>query len=220
MAFPRYLQVLAEQEQGTNPLSPQHVPSTFLFAFVGTRIVGRVSIRHSLNQFLEREGGHIGYVVVPEFRRQGYATTILRLAITDRARQVWCRSLSRDLRRRQCRVNQDHRKERRHPRECRQWVGPGQTKTPLLDRPEKRRWRHNIGLEPSRPVVCAMMSPWRARLKPSVSQPRNESDMLLNADCRTFLTARRSSRAGPQCIVGRSVIEGARYAACYDGRRL
>jgi predicted acetyltransferase len=26
-------------------------------------------------------GGHIGYVVVPEFRRQGYATTILRLSL-------------------------------------------------------------------------------------------------------------------------------------------
>ena len=41
----------------------------------------RASIRHSLNEFLEREGGHIGYVVVPEYRRQGHATEILRLAL-------------------------------------------------------------------------------------------------------------------------------------------
>lgn len=81
MPFRRYLEVLAEQEQGISLPSPEHVPSTFLFAFVGTRIVGRASIRHSLNQFLEREGGHIGYVVVPEFRRQGYATEILRLSL-------------------------------------------------------------------------------------------------------------------------------------------
>ena len=78
--FSRYLEVLAEQERGSN-LPPSHVPSTFLFAFAATRIVGRVSIRHLLNAFLERVGGHIGYVVVPEFRRLGYATTMLRLSV-------------------------------------------------------------------------------------------------------------------------------------------
>jgi predicted acetyltransferase len=34
-----------------------------------------------LNEFLERVGGHIGYVVVPELRRQGHATVMLRLAL-------------------------------------------------------------------------------------------------------------------------------------------
>jgi predicted acetyltransferase len=57
------------------------VPSTFLFAFAGTSIVGRVSIRHALTPDLERVGGHIGYVVVPAYRRQGYATAILRQAL-------------------------------------------------------------------------------------------------------------------------------------------
>ena len=80
MPFRQYLEVLADQERGVN-LPPNHVPSTFLFAFVATRIVGRVSIRHSLNAFLERVGGHIGYVVVPEFRRRGYATRILQLSL-------------------------------------------------------------------------------------------------------------------------------------------
>lgn len=81
MTLREYLAVLAEREQGMNLPSPSHVPSTFLFAFVGDRIVGRVTIRHRLNEWLEREGGHVGYVVVPEFRRQGHATTILRLAL-------------------------------------------------------------------------------------------------------------------------------------------
>lgn len=80
MSFSRYLEVLEEQERGVN-LPPNHVPSTFLFAFEGHRIVGRVSIRHTLNDFLLRVGGHIGYVVVPEFRRQGYATAMLQLAL-------------------------------------------------------------------------------------------------------------------------------------------
>ncbi len=81
MPFRRYLEVLAEQEQGVNLPSADYVPSTFLFAFVGRRIVGRASIRHSLNEVLHRIGGHIGYVVVPEFRRQGCATAILHQAL-------------------------------------------------------------------------------------------------------------------------------------------
>jgi predicted acetyltransferase len=80
MSLIRYLEVLEERERGVN-LPPNHVPSTFLFAFKGKRIVGRVSIRHRLNDVLLRVGGHIGYVVVPEFRRQGHATAILRLAL-------------------------------------------------------------------------------------------------------------------------------------------
>lgn len=80
MPFRRYLDVLEEREQGIN-LPSQHVPETFLFAFAESRIVGRAAIRHSLNDVLERVGGHIGYVVVPEFRRQGYATEILRLSL-------------------------------------------------------------------------------------------------------------------------------------------
>ena len=80
MPFSRYLEILEDQERGKN-LPLNLVPSTFLFAFKGQRIVGRVAIRHRLNDFLSRIGGHIGYVVVPEFRRQGHATTILRMAL-------------------------------------------------------------------------------------------------------------------------------------------
>jgi predicted acetyltransferase len=80
MPFRRYLEVLADQERGVN-LPPGRVPTTFLFAFAQNRIVGRTSIRHRLNDFLARVGGHIGYAVVPEFRRRGYATAILRMSL-------------------------------------------------------------------------------------------------------------------------------------------
>ena len=80
MPFQHYLALLDEQERGVD-LPPDQVPSTFLFAFVDQRIVGRVSIRHRLTDTLIHAGGHVGYVVVPEFRRRGYATAMLRLAL-------------------------------------------------------------------------------------------------------------------------------------------
>lgn len=57
------------------------VPATFLVAEVAGEIVGRTSIRHELNDWLARAGGHIGYAVVRRHRRRGYATEILRQSL-------------------------------------------------------------------------------------------------------------------------------------------
>ena len=77
MPFSRYLEVLVEQERGIN-LPPNHVPSTFLFGFVGPRIVGRVSIRHSLNAFLERVAG---ISAMSSFRNFVGWATLLRYSV-------------------------------------------------------------------------------------------------------------------------------------------
>jgi len=75
-----YLAQLERQRCGID-LPPGLVPATFLVADVGGQLVGRSSIRHELNDFLRREGGHIGYGVLAGHRRRGYATEMLRQSL-------------------------------------------------------------------------------------------------------------------------------------------
>jgi len=46
-------------------------------------LVGIVNIRHALNDYLFKYGGHIGYSVSRNERRKGYAKEILRLALIE-----------------------------------------------------------------------------------------------------------------------------------------
>jgi predicted acetyltransferase len=66
------------------------VPVTELWFVDGTNYIGTVIIRHRLTPALEREGGHLGYHVVPGHRRRGHATRMLA-----QARAV-CRRLGLD----------------------------------------------------------------------------------------------------------------------------
>ena len=59
-------------------LGPSEVTATFLLAWVDRELVGRTSIRHELNDYLEIYGGHIGFGVVPNHRRRGHAIEIPR----------------------------------------------------------------------------------------------------------------------------------------------
>lgn len=45
--------------------------------------LGRTSIRHDLNDHLFTFGGHIGYIIAPQFRHKGYGTKILALSLIE-----------------------------------------------------------------------------------------------------------------------------------------
>ena len=45
------------------------------------KIVGTIQIRHYLNEYLAKFGGHIGYAVAPSERHKGYATKMLKGAL-------------------------------------------------------------------------------------------------------------------------------------------
>jgi predicted acetyltransferase len=53
----------------------------------GGEVIGFVSFRHELNDWLLQFGGHIGYAVRPLKRRRGYASAGLALAL-ERAREL------------------------------------------------------------------------------------------------------------------------------------
>ena len=45
------------------------------------KIIGMINIRLALNDFLKKEGGHIGYCIRPTERRKHYATDMLNSAL-------------------------------------------------------------------------------------------------------------------------------------------
>jgi len=59
----------------------QLVPETVLWWAQGAEYLGRISIRHRLNDALMREGGNIGYDVRPSARRRGHASAMLAAAL-------------------------------------------------------------------------------------------------------------------------------------------
>lgn len=80
--YSQWLAKLEMDRNGTRP-TPERVPADtyFLVRQADHRIVGMVNIRHRLNDFLLREGGHIGYAVRPTERRKGYAVAMLGMAL-------------------------------------------------------------------------------------------------------------------------------------------
>ncbi|HEY7722411.1 MAG TPA: GNAT family N-acetyltransferase [Pedococcus sp.] len=76
-----FAEYVAEVRALALPETPRpagHVPSTTMWWAEGDEYLGRIQLRQHLNEFLTEVGGHVGYDVPPEHRRQGHATAMLR----------------------------------------------------------------------------------------------------------------------------------------------
>lgn len=78
--FDYYLKNL-EHFKPTDGLVPDSV--FFLYDETRDKLIGAVNIRHYLNDYLLKEGGHIGDGIRPSERRKGYATLLIRLALDE-----------------------------------------------------------------------------------------------------------------------------------------
>jgi predicted acetyltransferase len=84
--FGAFVQSLRDQKDRSK-LKPGRVPASDFWLIDKNEFIGRLSLRHELNQFLLKMGGHIGYEIRPSRRKQGYGTEILRLGL-EKAKEL------------------------------------------------------------------------------------------------------------------------------------
>ncbi|MBD1382171.1 GNAT family N-acetyltransferase [Metabacillus arenae] len=85
--FSTLIEKMNDYKEGIN-IPETFVPhSTYWLMNKDNVMLGAVNIRHRLNEYLLKKGGHIGYGVRPSARENGYAKMMLRLAL-EKARDL------------------------------------------------------------------------------------------------------------------------------------
>jgi predicted acetyltransferase len=75
--FTAWVQRLQRQSDESVPVEEGRVHASYWWIVEGDRLLGAISLRHQLNDFLLRAGGHIGYGLRPSARGRGLATWAL-----------------------------------------------------------------------------------------------------------------------------------------------
>src|SRR5215469_2277378 len=85
--FSAWVRRLADEADTANPPAEGRVHADYWWITEDRTYLGAITLRHALNDFLLRAGGHVGYGLRPSARGRGLATWALR-SILPRARQL------------------------------------------------------------------------------------------------------------------------------------
>jgi predicted acetyltransferase len=80
--FEGYIQNLLNQSDVKN-LPNGSVPTSVFWIVKGRKFIGRLQIRHTLDDYFFNYGGHIGYNIRVSERRKGYGTKALKLGLIE-----------------------------------------------------------------------------------------------------------------------------------------
>ena len=80
--FEHFVRALLTMEQA-HGVQERFVPQTTLWLVDDDEYIGRLSIRHELNEWLRTIGGHIGYDIRPSRRREGLGKRQLALGLAE-----------------------------------------------------------------------------------------------------------------------------------------
>jgi len=89
MTYSEFLNWIKQQydyDRGIN-MPDWMVPQSSFWLYDGEKVIGSGRLRHCLNDFLEKESGHIGYAIRKTERGKGYGNKILELLI-DKCREM------------------------------------------------------------------------------------------------------------------------------------
>lgn len=77
-----YIKVCLDYEDPLKVPSGLVAATQFLFIHKSdNRLIGMIQVRHHLNDYLAKYGGHIGYSIRPSERSKGYATKMLNMTL-------------------------------------------------------------------------------------------------------------------------------------------
>jgi predicted acetyltransferase len=84
--FAAYLAAITDQtgriRLPTGEIVPK-VPFSVFWLVEDDEFIGEANVRHRLNAYLVKEGGHVGYGIRPSRQRRGYGKLILALALEE-----------------------------------------------------------------------------------------------------------------------------------------